>query len=166
MQKTWVQSLGRDDPLEEETAIHSRALVMKNPMDWGAWWALVLRVAKSWTQLSTHIAAPNSLRFPRSRQKPVTKRGVQNGKEREGNTHNTAHWRPSFIFNCYQREVLGVTHTTLPNSPLPFTRTNKTTAVMHDKDSAGTTGKERLPPNTERPFKGNHIPPVKNASNI
>ena len=117
MQKTWVQSLGRDDPLEEETAIHSRALVMKNPMDWGAWWAPVLRVAKSWTQLSTHIAAPNSLRFPRSRQKPVTKRGVQNGKEREGNTHNTAHWCPSFIFNCYQREVLGVTHTTLPNSP-------------------------------------------------
>ena len=166
MQKTRVQSLGRDDPLEEENGNPLQCSSRENPMDWGAWWAPVLRVAKSWTQLSTHISAPNSLRFPRSRQKTVTKQGVQNGKEREGNTHNTAHWRPSFIFNCYQGEVLGATHTTLPNSPLPFTRTNKTVAVLYDKDSAGTTGKERLPPNTERPFKSNHIPPVKNASNI
>ena len=27
---------------------------LENPMDRGAWWDIVHRVAKSWTQLSTH----------------------------------------------------------------------------------------------------------------
>ena len=27
---------------------------LENPMDRGAWWAIVHRVTKSWTQLSTH----------------------------------------------------------------------------------------------------------------
>ena len=33
---------------------------VQNPMDWGAWWATVHRVAKSWTRLKglhTHVAA-------------------------------------------------------------------------------------------------------------
>ena len=49
MQKQWVQSLGREYPLEEEMATHSRILAEKNPMDRGAWWAMVHRVAKSQT---------------------------------------------------------------------------------------------------------------------
>ena len=31
MQETWVQSLGREDPLEEETATHSSILAWKIP---------------------------------------------------------------------------------------------------------------------------------------
>ena len=31
MQETWVQSLGREDPLEEETATHSRILAWRLP---------------------------------------------------------------------------------------------------------------------------------------
>ena len=54
MRETWVRSLGREDPLEEEMATHSSTLAMdlKNPMDGGAWWATVRGVAKSRTRLS------------------------------------------------------------------------------------------------------------------
>ena len=38
---TRVQSLGREDPLEEEMATHSSILPR------GAWWAIVMGVAKS-----------------------------------------------------------------------------------------------------------------------
>ena len=38
--------------LEKEMATHSSISCLKNPMDTGAWWAIVQRVAKSWTQLS------------------------------------------------------------------------------------------------------------------
>ena len=33
MWETWVQSLGREDPLEKEVATHSSILAWKNPMD-------------------------------------------------------------------------------------------------------------------------------------
>ena len=33
MRETWVQSLGREDPLEKAVAIHSSVLAWKNPMD-------------------------------------------------------------------------------------------------------------------------------------
>ena len=59
MHETQVQSLGQEDPLEEEMATHSSIFCLENPMDRGAWWATVCGVAKSWTQLSdctgTHI---------------------------------------------------------------------------------------------------------------
>ena len=32
-QETWVQSLGWEDPLEEEMAAHSNILAWENPMD-------------------------------------------------------------------------------------------------------------------------------------
>ena len=55
MQEIWVQSLGWEDLLEEGMATHSSILAWKIPMDRGAWWAAVHRVAKSQTeQLSTH----------------------------------------------------------------------------------------------------------------
>ena len=37
MGETQVRSLGREDPLEKEMAIHSSSLAWKNPMDGGAW---------------------------------------------------------------------------------------------------------------------------------
>ena len=52
IQETQVQSLGWEDPLEEEMATHSSILAWKNPMDRGAWWATVYGVAKSQTRLS------------------------------------------------------------------------------------------------------------------
>ena len=53
MWETWVQSLGWEDPLEEEgLATHSSILAWRFSMDRGAWWAIVHRVTKSWTRLS------------------------------------------------------------------------------------------------------------------
>ena len=43
-QETWVQSLGWEDPLEEEMATHSSILAGKNSHG----------VTKNWTQRSTH----------------------------------------------------------------------------------------------------------------
>ena len=50
-QETWIQSLGREDPLEEEMATHSQCSCLENPLDRGAWRARVYRIEKSWTQL-------------------------------------------------------------------------------------------------------------------
>ena len=47
VQETWVQSLGREDPLENGNPLQYSCL--ENPMDRGAWWATVHGVAKSWT---------------------------------------------------------------------------------------------------------------------
>ena len=47
-----VQSLGQEDPLEMEMATLSSILAWKIPMDRGAWWATVHRVAKSQTLLT------------------------------------------------------------------------------------------------------------------
>ena len=47
-----VESLGQEDPLEEEMATHSSILAWRNPMDRGAWKAAVHRVAKNQTRLS------------------------------------------------------------------------------------------------------------------
>ena len=47
--ETWVQSLGWEDPLEEEMATHPRISCLENPMDGEAWWATVHGVTKSQT---------------------------------------------------------------------------------------------------------------------
>ena len=55
-----VQSLGREDPLEEGMTTHSSILALANPMDRRAWQATVHTVAQSRTQqkrLSTHTQA-------------------------------------------------------------------------------------------------------------
>ena len=52
MWETWVQPLGREDPLEESMATHSSILAWRIPMDGRAWWATVYEVAKSQTKLS------------------------------------------------------------------------------------------------------------------
>ena len=52
MWDTWVQSLGWEDPLEEDKATHSSILVWRIPMDRGAWQATVHGVTKSQIQLS------------------------------------------------------------------------------------------------------------------
>ena len=50
--KTWVWSLGWEDPLKEGLATHSSILAWRIPMDRGTWWATVHGVAKSWTWLT------------------------------------------------------------------------------------------------------------------
>ena len=47
MQKTWVRSLGQEDPLEEGMATHSSSC-LENSMDREAWRATDHGVAKSW----------------------------------------------------------------------------------------------------------------------
>ena len=83
----WFLGGGNGNPLQ--CSCH------ENPMDWGAWWATVLRVTKSWTQPCTHISAPNSLRFPTmSSQKTLTKwdfRMARRGEENTENTHTHTH---------------------------------------------------------------------------
>ena len=49
MQETWVQSLGWEDPLEEDMVTHSGILAWRVPTDRGAWQAAVHGVAKSQT---------------------------------------------------------------------------------------------------------------------
>ena len=46
MRETWVQSLGREDPLEKEMATHSSYSCLENLMDGGAWWAIVHRAQR------------------------------------------------------------------------------------------------------------------------
>ena len=48
MQETCVRSLRLEDPLEKGMAAHSSILAWRIPMDRGAWWGTVHRVAKSW----------------------------------------------------------------------------------------------------------------------
>ena len=48
MQETWVQFLGREDPLEKEMAIHSSILAWRIPRTEAA----VHGVPKSWPRLS------------------------------------------------------------------------------------------------------------------
>ena len=55
-QETWeteprVQSLGREDTLEESVATQFQYSCLENPMDKGAWRATVQRVAKSQSRL-------------------------------------------------------------------------------------------------------------------
>ena len=51
-QEAWVLSLAWEGPLEEGMATHSSILAWRIPIGRGAWWAAVLGVAKSQTQLS------------------------------------------------------------------------------------------------------------------
>ena len=51
MQEMWVQSLGREDPLEKEMANHSRILAWRIPRTEEPWWATVHRLTKSQTWL-------------------------------------------------------------------------------------------------------------------
>ena len=49
MQETWVQSLGREDPLEGGMATHSNILGGRILVDRGGRWATIHGVTKSWT---------------------------------------------------------------------------------------------------------------------
>jgi len=54
LQEMQVQSLGQEDPLEEEMATHSSILAWRIPTERGARRATVYGVEKSWTRLSMH----------------------------------------------------------------------------------------------------------------
>ena len=51
MQEMWVRALGRDHPLEEEMAAHSRILAWRIPWTEEPGGLQVYRVTKSWTRL-------------------------------------------------------------------------------------------------------------------
>ena len=51
MQETRLPSLVREDPLEKGNGNPLQYSCLENPMDRGAWWAMVHRVAKSQTRL-------------------------------------------------------------------------------------------------------------------
>ena len=61
MQETQIWSLGKENPLEEETATFSSIL---------AWWVAVCGVTKSWTRLSNQIITSQKI-------KPVNPKGNQ-----------------------------------------------------------------------------------------
>ena len=62
MQEMQVQSLGREDPLEEEMAIHSSIIAWKNLMDNGNWRATVHWVAElDRTKASEHIQGKDKM---------------------------------------------------------------------------------------------------------
>ena len=65
MWKTWVQSLGWEDPLEEDMATHSSIPAWRISMDRGAWWATVHGVAESdmTEQLHFHLSLSASLPY-------------------------------------------------------------------------------------------------------
>ena len=46
-------TLGWEDPLEEENGNPLQYSCLKNPMDREAWWTMVQRVTKNWTQWNT-----------------------------------------------------------------------------------------------------------------
>ena len=50
--ETWVQSLGQEDPLEEDIGNPLQYSCFENSINIGTWQATVRGVAKSWTQLS------------------------------------------------------------------------------------------------------------------
>ena len=52
MCKTWVRTLGWEDPLEKGMVTHSTILAWRIPMDREAWRTTVHGVAKKWTPLS------------------------------------------------------------------------------------------------------------------
>ena len=52
VQETWVWSLSQEDPLEKENDNPPQCSCLENPMDRGAWQAIVHVVAKSQTWLS------------------------------------------------------------------------------------------------------------------
>ena len=57
MRETWGSTPGWEDPLEESMATHSSILAWRSPMDRGAWWATVCRIAQSKTSdLAQHTS--------------------------------------------------------------------------------------------------------------
>ena len=55
MQETRVQSLGWEDPLEENVATHSSILAQRMPWTRGTWRATVHGIPKSWACLSNWV---------------------------------------------------------------------------------------------------------------
>ena len=49
MRETWIQSLGREDPLEKGNVNRLQYSCLENPRDRGAWYAAVYGVTQSWT---------------------------------------------------------------------------------------------------------------------
>ena len=65
MLKTWVWSLGKQDPLEKGNGTPLKYPCLENSMDRGAWWAAVHGVTKSQNDWAhTHMHDKNKWRGP------------------------------------------------------------------------------------------------------
>ena len=65
--KIWIQSLDREDPLEEETATHSSILAWRIPWTEKAWRATVPGVTRVGHDLATKLPGhPGSTRLTQS----------------------------------------------------------------------------------------------------
>ena len=60
MQETRARPLGQENPLEEEMANPLQCSCLEDPMDRGAWQAVVLGVTKSWTALNNGAHTQNT----------------------------------------------------------------------------------------------------------
>ena len=68
MQEMWVLSLGQKGPLEKEMTTHPDILAWGNPINRGAWRAIVHGIAKSamtepLTHTHTHVHTPDDEMF-------------------------------------------------------------------------------------------------------
>ena len=63
MKKTWVRSLGRGRSPGKGNGNPLQYSCLENPMDGGAWWATVHRVAKNWTWLSNFTLSYDTNQF-------------------------------------------------------------------------------------------------------
>ena len=83
MQETWIGSLGREDPLEEEMVNPLRYSCLENPMNRGAWWTRVHGVAKSqtqlkdWTRMTINITLPTKVPLVKAMVFPVVMYGCE-----------------------------------------------------------------------------------------
>ena len=59
-----VQSLSREDPLEEEMATLFQYSCLENPMDRGAWWTTIYRVSKLLLAQASCLTFFKAVRIP------------------------------------------------------------------------------------------------------
>ena len=94
----------------------------ENPTDWGAWWATVFRVTKSWTQPCTHIPAPHSLSFPEDINKVRRLEWQEVGRKTQKthtHTHTTLLTDPPLLSSILLSRG-GSWGNTLPSPTLPY----------------------------------------------
>ena len=69
----WVWSLGQEEPLEEQTATHSRYSCLENPMDRRAWKATYSpqgHIESDTTEVTQHIAQMHEVNYEESSKIP------------------------------------------------------------------------------------------------
>ena len=74
-QATWVEPLGYEDPLEKEMVTYYSILAWRNPLDRGAWWAIVHGV----TQLGHTAGSHRVKHYLETKQQQGSKKPLAEG---------------------------------------------------------------------------------------